>query len=223
MDEISTALSDINVALPGKVIAYDANSVRATVQPSIAKRLANGDQLNAPQIVNVPVIFPTADINGALAQITLPVKSGDGCLLIFAHRSLENWLNGSKDAPDDPRMFDLSDAFCVMGGNSRSPAADPVNLCIQYGSGTIKIEPSGNIVINSPDVAVTTQNFTVTSPTSTFNGNVVVNGGISTKGDGGDVSISGTIKATDDVQAGDISLQGHTHTGDSGGTTGVAK
>lgn len=223
MNDILTALAEINVALPAKIIAYDANQVRATVKPTIPKRLANGEALNAPQIVNVPVVFPMTDINGALAQVTLPVKSGDGCLLIFCQRSLENWLSGNYDAPDDPRMFDLSDAFCMMGGNSRSPVADPVNLCIKYGEGSIKIEPSGNIVIQSPDVAVTTDNFTVHAPISTFNGNVLVNGGISTAGDDGGVSVSGSIKATGDVQAGGISLQGHTHPGDSGGNTGTAQ
>ncbi|KGQ55028.1 phage baseplate protein [Gallibacterium anatis str. Avicor] len=223
MREILTALSEINVALPAKILAYDANTVRVTAQPTIPKRLANGEVLNAPQIVNIPVLFPMADINGSLAQITLPIKVGDGCVLIFSQRSLENWLSGSQDAPDDPRMFDLSDAFCVLGGNSRSPVADPVNLCIKYGEGSIKIEPSGNIVIQSPDVAITTDNFTVNAPISTFNGNVLVNGGISTEGDDGSVSVSGTLKATGDVQAGGISLQGHTHPGDSGGKTGTAQ
>lgn len=221
MIDILTALSEINVALPGKVIAYDAGAVRTTVQPSIPKRLANGDVLNAPQIVSVPVMFPMTDINGAVAQVTLPVKAGDGCLLIFSQRSLENWLSGSSDAPDDPRMFDLSDAFCVMGGNSRSPSADAENLCIKYGSGEIKIAPSGNIMINSPDVSVTTDNFTVSAPMSTFNGNVIVNGGISTAGGSGSVSVSGSLTTSGDVTAGGVSLQSHTHKGDSGGVTGV--
>lgn len=223
MHDILTALAEINVALPAKIIAYDANQVRATVQPTIPKRLANGEVLNAPQIVNVPVVFPMTDINGALAQVTLPVKSGDGCVLIFCQRSLENWLSGSYDAPDDPRMFDLSDAFCMMGGNGRSPKADPVNLCIKYGKGAIKIAPSGNIVIDSPDVSITTDSFTVTAPTSTFNGNVIVNGGISTQGGSGSVSISGSVAATGDVSAGGISLKTHKHTGDSGGKTGIAE
>ncbi|HHF4558465.1 TPA: Gp138 family membrane-puncturing spike protein [Haemophilus influenzae] len=221
MTDILTALSEINVSLPGKIVSYDAETVRATVQPSIPKRLANGEVLNAPQIVNVPVMFPMADINGAVAQVTLPVKVGDGCLLIFSQRSLENWLSGSNDAPDDPRMFDLSDAFCVMGGNSRSPNADVENLCIKYGSGKIKIAPNGNITINSPDVRVTTDNFTVTATISTFNGNVIVNGGISTAGNSGSVSVSGSLTTTGDVMADGVSLQSHKHKGDSGGTTGA--
>ena len=88
MTDILTALSEINVSLPGKIVSYDAETVRATVQPSIPKRLANGEVLNAPQIVNVPVMFPMADINGAVAQVTLPVKVGRRLLADFFRSDL---------------------------------------------------------------------------------------------------------------------------------------
>nr|DAP60617.1 MAG TPA: baseplate assembly protein V [Caudoviricetes sp.] len=43
-------------------------------------------------------------------------------------------------------------------------------------------------------------------------------------GEGGDaVRIEGSLKTTGDVVAGDISVQQHTHPGDSGGTTGAAQ
>lgn len=56
-------------------------------------------------------------------------------------------------------------------------------------------------------------------------------GGLSVSGGRGGASIScagnmnlnGTIAATGDVTAGGVSLQGHTHTGDSGGSTSVPK
>lgn len=198
MTDISTALSEINVSLPGRIISYNSNSVRAVVQPTIPKRLANGEVLNAPQIVNVPVMFPMTDINGAVAQVTLPVKSGDGCLLIFSQRSLENWLSGSNDAPDDPRMFDLSDAFCIIGGNSRSPSADGENLCIKYGNGSIKLTPNGELIINAQKTEITAISHTIN----------------------GDVTLNGSISASGDVTAGGISLKKHKHTGDSGGKTG---
>ncbi|OOF85141.1 Gp138 family membrane-puncturing spike protein [Rodentibacter ratti] len=188
-------LEDINVALPAKVVSYDAATVRVVAKPAIPKRLASGEVLGTPQIVNVPVMFPMADIGGAVAQITLPVKPGDGCFLIFSQRSLENWLSGSSDAPDDPRMFDLSDAFCFIGGNAKSPSADGENLCIKYGSGSIKIAPSGDITIDAPST-------TINAPTNTINGDVQINGAVST---------SSTITAQGDIVGNGISLGGHTH------------
>ena len=61
----------------------------------------------------------------------------------------------------------------------------------------------------------------MTATTSTFNGNVIVNGGISTAGNSGSVSVSGSLTTTGDVMADGVSLQSHKHKGDSGGTTGA--
>lgn len=132
MEELNNALAEINVAMPATIVSYNAGNQRATVKPSLAKRLSNGNTLQAPQIVNVPVCFPVADIGGNKAMITLPMKAGDRVLLVFSQRSIENWLDGSKGSPDDPRMFDLSDAFAIPSCNAKSPAADAENLSIQF-------------------------------------------------------------------------------------------
>lgn len=195
--EIANALAEINIAIPAKIVSYDPSSVRATVKPTIPKRLSNGETLPAPQIVNVPVCFPMADIGGAVAQITLPMKAGDGVLLVFSHRSLENWLSGSEQSPDDPRMFDLSDAFAMPSTNAKSPSADGENLCIKYGAGTLKIMPSGDVLINAPST-------TVTAPQNTINGNVQVNG---------DFTLTGSVTAQGEVTGNGVSLSTHIHTG----------
>lgn len=200
--ELSNALTEINTAMPAKIVSYDPATVRATVKPSIPKRLSNGETLQAPQIVNVPVCFPMADIGGAVAQVTLPLKAGDGVLLVFSHRSLENWLSGGEQSPDDPRMFDLSDAFAMPSVNAKSPSADGENLCIKYGEGTLKITPNGDVLINAPST-------TVTAPQNTFNGKVQVNG---------DFSATGTVTSDTEVSApsvkqGTVSLGSHVHTG----------
>lgn len=195
MEELNNALAEINVAMPATIVSYNAGNQRATVKPSLAKRLSNGNTLQAPQIVNVPVCFPVADVGGNKAMITLPMKAGDGVLLVFSQRSIENWLDGSKGSPDDPRMFDLSDAFAIPSCNAKSPAADAENLSIQYGSGSIKITPSGDVLIDSPNV-------TVKCPTTTFNG---------------DIQLNGSMAASGDVSAGGISLQTHKHSGVQGG------
>lgn len=199
---IQNALAEINVSLPAKIIQYDPNSMRAVVKPAIPKRLSNGETLSAPQIVNVPVCFPVADVNGAVAQITLPLKAGDGVLLIFSHRSLENWLSGGEQSPDDPRMFDLSDAFALPSVNANAPAADGENLAIQYGQGSIKITPTGDVLIDAPST-------TITAPQNTFNGNVAINGALSaTK-----AITSATEVSAPSVKQGSVSLGSHTHTG----------
>lgn len=206
MSEIQDYLAEINISIPAIIISYSAENMRATVKPSIPKRLSNGETLQPPQIVNVPVCFPVAD--GGKAMITLPLKPNDGVLLVFSHRSIENWLSGSEQSPDDPRMFDLSDAFAMPSANAKSPSADGENLCIKYGEGVLKITPNGDVLINAPST-------TVTAKQNTFNGDVQVNG---------DMLVSGTfeadksIKSKEEVSApsvkqGTVSLGSHVHTG----------
>lgn len=205
MEEINDYLADINVAIPATIISYSASNMRATVKPSIPKRLSNGETLPAPQIVNVPVCFPVAD--GGKAMITLPIKPNDGVLLVFSHRSIENWLSGSSDSPDDPRMFDLSDAFAMPSVNAKSPSADPENLCVMYGAGTIKIASSGDITINAPSTHII-------APENTIDGNLSVTGKIECDSS---ISAKGDMTAQGEVSAKGKKLSTHKHTGVQGG------
>jgi hypothetical protein len=140
---IESRLEEMNVCLPGTVKSYDGRL--AAVQPDMPKQIADGRSLAAPVIHNVPVVWPTADIAGALARVTLPLKAGDGGLLVFSQRCIDDWINGSTAAPLDPRSFDINDAFFIPGVNRGAtvPAADTTNLSVLYGSGGFKIAPSG--------------------------------------------------------------------------------
>lgn len=160
-DIVATELSEVRTTLPGTVVSW--NGRLATVRPSIPKRLANGRVLQAPQIVSVPVHFPVGA--GGSAMITVPLKPGDSVTLHFCERSMEQWLSGSQDAPDDPRQFDLTDAFATPHLAPFVAGADTENLSIQYGGGSIKIAPSGDITITgnvsiNGDLAITGSSMT---------------------------------------------------------------
>lgn len=196
-DVIRTELSEVHTCLPGVIVSYDGT--RAVVAPSLPKQLANGDVLPAPQIVSVPVCFPNAA--GGSAMITVPLAAGDPVMLNFCERALENWLSGSDSAPDDPRQFDLTDAFATP--LMRNTAADTENVVVQYGSGTLKIAPNGDLTITVPNMHVVASNTVFDSPvvvngpltytaglngeggagsTFTVNGNSVFNGNVATNG-----------------------------------------
>lgn len=164
---IATELSEVYTTLPGEVVAYDGTHV--TARPALAKRLANGDVLSPPQIVHVPVCWPVGDVNGAQALISVPLKPGDPIKLSFSARALENWLAGSNGPPDDPRQFDLSDAFATPVVRPGTVAADTENVSIQHGPGTLKLSPQGDLTIN-------VKTWTVNMETGTFNGPLTVNG-----------------------------------------------
>lgn len=172
--------SDINTTLPGTIVAYDASTNRATVRLSMPKRLADGRELEPPNVVSVPMVWPTS----GGATMTMPVAVGDGVMLHFSSRSLDGWLNGQPSSPDDPRMFDISDAIAVPGLSARRAPVHSTNMVISFGAAKISITPFGEIILEGSKI-------TIKSP----------------------VESTSTITATGQIQSGGVRLTTHTHGG----------
>ncbi|WP_454677519.1 Gp138 family membrane-puncturing spike protein [Achromobacter marplatensis] len=183
---ISTELADVYTTLPGEVVSYDGMFV--TARPALAKRLANGENLPAPQIVRVPVCWPVGDVNGAQALISVPLKAGDAIKLSFSARALENWLTGDNGPPDDPRQFDLSDAFATPLLRPGSLAADTDNVCIRYGPGTLKLSPAGELTFQVRTWTVEAEQAIFNTPV-TINGPLVYTQGMAGEGGAGGASM----------------------------------
>lgn len=200
---IATELADVYTTLPGEVVAYDG--VFVTARPTLAKRLANGDTLPPPQIVRVPVCWPVGDVHGARALISVPLKAGDAIKLSFSARALENWLAGDNGPPDDPRQFDLSDAFASPLLRPGTMAADTQNVSIQYGPGTLKLSPAG-------DLTFQVKTWTVQAEQTTFNTPVTVNGPLTytqgMAGEGGEGGASMRIRGGVAYEGGAITHNG---------------
>lgn len=221
-EAIHNELDDIHVCLPGKIVAWDGKA--ATVKPSMPRALSNGGELAAPQIVSVPVLFPTGLAGSAM--ISLPLQSGDDVLLYFSEVALDSWLSGSDAAPDDPRRFDMSDCFAAPMLRPTVAAADTANLRLLCGASSFVMSPGGEVTLNATK-------FQVNAPQSEFSdvvtaqGQINGNGGMAVQGGSG-ATFSGNITQTggsyttdQDVIASGKSLSTHTHPGDSGGTTGA--
>lgn len=188
-----THLSEVNTTMPGKVISYNAEKNRAIVRPSLPKMLANGEELPAPDVVEVPVSWPKG--MGGTAGLTLPLKPGDGVTLHFAQRSLEGWLAGRDVAPDDPRRFDLSDAVAVPGLAATGVSANKDDVELHFGPVKLRLRPDGGAILETAAGSLTITADGVASfigPRVTVSGDVIVQG---------------------DVMAGTISLRNHKHTG----------
>lgn len=108
----------IRTILPGRVLEYDHEKQRATVQPTIRVSYQNPDnderetELPAP-IANCPVSFPSGDE----FAITWPLKKNDEVELRFCSHSIDEWLtSGSADnEPQDRRRFDWQDCIVYPG------------------------------------------------------------------------------------------------------------
>ena len=93
LETMDGKIAGIHTAAPGKIINYSGGL--ASVQPSIKYKVEDGRVLDAPVIVNVPVYFPT----GGNSSITYPIKPGDDCCIVFAERSIDDWLKGATEHP----------------------------------------------------------------------------------------------------------------------------
>ena len=145
----TSLMADVHTAMPGKIVSYEAAKKKAKVQPLINTLFDNGESLQMPVITDVPVIMPgTTD-----AVVSLPIKAGDGCLLVFSEKSLENWASSQLETvdPGDPRTYALTDAFCIPGLftlNKPGKVGTGNDLEILYKDSKVVLKDNGDVEIN---------------------------------------------------------------------------
>lgn len=123
-EHIRSALMNVHTSMPGDIVATNVTKNTCTVQPGIKRIKVNGEAVTIGKCRDVPLLFP----GGAL---TFEVNSGDGCLLIFAERCIDNWwASGGAQEPAEIRFHDMSDGFAIVGFNSLT------KLLADIGSGT---------------------------------------------------------------------------------------
>ncbi|TGE36036.1 hypothetical protein E4K67_22390 [Desulfosporosinus fructosivorans] len=108
--------TDLRVAMPGIVQSFDPVEQTVTVQPSIKERIVDGEGnvsiVNLPLLLDVPISIPRA---GGFA-LTMPVKPGDECLVIFSDMCMDAWWSqGGVQVQAEKRRHDLSDGFAILG------------------------------------------------------------------------------------------------------------
>ena len=165
-DKIS---SSIRVSLPGVVESYDYKAQKADIRVDIKELYNNNTELEYPILANVPVIFPRS----GGASITLPVKQGDGCLVIFLDRDITNWLLGaSKQKPATKRIHHLSDAVAFVGLSpfvKASLAENNDDLLLTYSGANIRLKPNGIVDIHSAkEVNIKTENVIINCKNATI-------------------------------------------------------
>lgn len=206
------AQRSMNTCMPGTITSYDAGSQRATVQPALRMRQPDGREEELPVLNSVPVIWPRS----GGASMTFPVKAGDGCLILFNQRSTDEYKsNGKTNTPQDPRMFDMSDAVAIMGFVSFGGGGGPDNAIeIKLGGSTILVKEDG--------VTINTSKVDISAPETTITGNVQISGNLGVTGNmesEGPLNITGPSVTHNGVNIGASHVHSGVQTG--GGNTGV--
>jgi hypothetical protein len=142
---IARALENVHTAIPGVVRSYSDGF--ADVEPVLSVPLADGRELKMPKIFKVPVVFPRT----ARFGMTFPVEPGDGVLLVFCERAIDDWIaDGEDHSASDGRMFSLTDAVAIVGlfGGTKGTAPSSDSVEIIFDSAKIVMKADGTITMN---------------------------------------------------------------------------
>lgn len=144
-------------ALPAKVVSFNSVEQTVVVKPTMLEAYTDGLSSAFPEIVEVPVMFPSAG-GGSL---TFPVKTGDEVLLVFSSRNYDTWweTGGSDSQSTTQRFNDLNDAIAILGltskNNSVKASTEDVELKFNgnvirlVSDGTIEVETASTITISN--------------------------------------------------------------------------
>lgn len=106
------AMTGVHTSMPATVVKYDDSNHRAQVKPSVRMLMSNGVQIELPELVDVPVMFPCAK----MFDLEFPLVQGDGVMLIFQETEISSWKSGIKNAsPQTASRFSLDSAIAVPG------------------------------------------------------------------------------------------------------------
>jgi phage baseplate assembly protein gpV len=214
---LNSRQTSVWTALPGIIEDFDPERMTCTVQPAIEGQVRDeaGDVISQsrPLLLDCPVQFPA----GGGCTLTFPVAKGDECLVVFASRCIDSWWqSGDVQGQAEVRMHDLSDGFALLGFRSQPrviPAISTTSTQLRSDDGAafVEVNPTSH-AINATTPGVITASaqtgVTLTTPLVTINGDIQVNGKVTTTGD---------------VKAGTISLMAHKTSGvtPGSGTSGV--
>ena len=209
-------------ALPGIVQSFDPAAMTVSVQPAVAGRISDeagkAASVDLPILPDVPVVFPGG---GGFALTFTDYGAAEPDTLRFPAKS----TSGGVGEPMEPRMHDLSDGFALVGVRSQpnrlSPAVHTGNTQLRAddGSAYVEITPGGAVTAVGPSSVTVRSGGSITLDAP----RIVIKGLLSMQSQGGGATtatLAGSLNATGDVTASNISLNSHTHPGDSGGTTG---
>ncbi len=176
---IKKVLQNLNCSLPARVLSYDRNKNRASVQPQIAIVSYDNSAINRAQIASVPVL----QIGAGGFVLSYNLKSGDLGWIIANDRDISLFLQSyNEQKPNTFRTHDFADAFFIpdpMTGYTID-GEDQENAVLQSLDGTVKISlGSDYIKIKTPsEIKIESQNI-----------NIV-----------GDVDIEGKLTVSSDVE-----------------------
>jgi len=213
---------DYNIVMPGRVVEYFPATQTATIQVSAERIFYSATDsestIKRGKLMDVPV----HTVSGGGYSVTMPIKAGDTCLMLFSQFGYDHWLWLDKDsagsfaknpAPWLRRTFSNKDGLAIVGLNtipraipnySATDAEFRNTELTQY----ISLREAGDIDIVGPaagslELATT---YTVTVPDTTWTGNLVVTG--TTHSITGNITLTGVVTIAGSLVMGGGAISG---------------
>lgn len=179
---ITNSINGVFTSMPARIQkVVSLPEQRIDVQLLVDRIKPDGETLKHPVVLNVPLIFP----GSKTSQFSFPVEVGDTVLCVFSQRSIQRFKLGANNnhEPIDLAKYSRNDAMAIPGLFSFPSAVnDPSKRTLSHNTSDavmvhnigssneceVRLEQSGNIVINAPgnDVTVNCENSIVNADNS---------------------------------------------------------
>ena len=178
---------DYSIIFPARIVKYYVDKQRADIQISAERVYASSEVKNGlatrTVLENVPVHTPS----GGGWSMTMPIKTGDTCIILFSQIGYDHWLYEDKDKAGkiagDPmpylkRKFSVNDGFAIVGFNTFPRAIqsyhethsqwrneDAQQVISLNDDTSIAIDSPIKVTINAPIVEVNAPIVEINAPT----------------------------------------------------------
>jgi len=192
---IDERLTSVNVCYPAIIRSFD--SVCQTIEAEVAIKRLDGSKVSL--LVDVPISLPT--VQGF--HLTMPIKSGDECIIVFSDRCIDEWfIKGGVQKQSEHRVHHLSDAFALIGVNSKPNVisnynANDAELRNTAGDQFVRLKADKKIQIDTPtEVEINCDSADINCDTATIDATTKIDSTTPIWTQDGDMHIDGNITFT---------------------------
>lgn len=155
--------NNVHTIKPAVIDSVDYDECYVSATPLTKSKRKDDLQIEFPQAMEVPIIILGG--NAGEATVTVPVKAGDNCLILYSDREFSNLLDTDGSTAVDteeykPFGYYPIAALCGFFTRPNAKGISSENVEINNGTTNIVIAPSGEVTINA-SAATTNCNLTV--------------------------------------------------------------
>jgi len=229
---------EFNIVMPGRIVEYFPLNQTATILISGERLYDSATELGGLAERSHLLDVPVHTASGGGFAITMPIKPGDTCVIMFSQFGYDHWLFNDSDkggsyanaaAPWLRREFSEKDGFAIVGLSTIPRAitnynptdaefrnSDLTQFLALRESGDINIVGPNNFSVDVPDtVVINTADTTITSE-FTVDGHANITNGLNMSG-----TVIDNIQVGGGSSAATVDYVNLVHSGSGGGSGGT--